>query len=125
MGKNFLKRESPTLRLEHSVFLKHFEKKIFFFRYSYSFLNYLFKEYLVVSKFLLEVPKFKENILICIITDIKVRDLFPADTGRKLNVHRTFRRRPRRLLNVLCKFNLRPVSTGLLTVLQTMKMLAA
>ena len=34
-----------------------------------------------------------------------------VDTGRKLNVHKTFRRRPRRLLNVLCTFNLRPVST--------------
>ena len=32
------------------------------------------------------------------------------DTRRKLNVHKTFRRRPRRLLNVLCTFNLRPVS---------------
>ena len=37
---------------------------------------------------------------------------FPVDTGRKLNVHKTFRRRPERLLNVLCTFNLRPVSTG-------------
>ena len=36
----------------------------------------------------------------------------PVDTGRKLNVHETFRRRPGRLLNVLCMFNLRPVSTG-------------
>ena len=35
-----------------------------------------------------------------------------VDTGRKLNVNKTFRRRPRRLLNVLCTFNLRPVSTG-------------
>ena len=33
-------------------------------------------------------------------------------TGRKLNVHKTFRRRPGRLLNVLCTFNLRPASTG-------------
>ena len=32
---------------------------------------------------------------------------FPADTGRKLNVHKTFRRLPGRLLNVLCTFNLR------------------
>ena len=40
--------------------------------------------------------------------------LFPVDTGRKLNVHKTFRRRPGRLLNVLCTFNVRPVSTGLL-----------
>ena len=38
--------------------------------------------------------------------------LNPVDTGRKLNVHKTFRRRPGRLLNVLCSFNLRPVSTG-------------
>ena len=33
----------------------------------------------------------------------------PVDTERKLNVHMTFRRRPGRLLNVLCTFNLRPV----------------
>ena len=37
---------------------------------------------------------------------------YPIDEGRKLNVHKTFRRRPGRLLNVLCTFNLRPVSTG-------------
>ena len=37
---------------------------------------------------------------------------FPVDTGRKLNVYKTLRRRPGRLLNVLCAFNLRPVSTG-------------
>ena len=36
----------------------------------------------------------------------------PVDTGRKLNVHKTFRRRPGCLLNVLCTFNLRSVSTG-------------
>ena len=36
----------------------------------------------------------------------------PADTGRKLNVHKTFRKCPRRLLNVLCTFNSRPVSMG-------------
>ena len=32
------------------------------------------------------------------------------DTGRKLNVHKMFRRRPG-LLNVLCAFSLCPVST--------------
>ena len=36
----------------------------------------------------------------------------PVDTGRKLNVHKTFRRRPGCLLNVLCTFNWRPVSFG-------------
>ena len=36
----------------------------------------------------------------------------PVDTGRNLNVQKTFRGRPGRLLNVLCTFNLRPVSTG-------------
>ena len=33
-----------------------------------------------------------------------------VDTGRKLDVHKTFGRRPGRLLNILFTFNLRPVS---------------
>ena len=49
----------------------------------------------------------------CRITKCDMRR-FPVDTGRKLNVHKTFRRRPARLLNVLCMFNLCPMSTGLL-----------
>ena len=36
----------------------------------------------------------------------------PKETGCKLNIHKTFRRRPGHLLNVLCTFNLCPVSTG-------------
>ena len=43
--------------------------------------------------------------------EIKQKLPFPTDTGRKLNVHKTFRRRPGRLLNVLCTLNLHPVST--------------
>ena len=58
------------LRLERSVFLKNFEKN--FFWYSYSFWKDLSREHLVVSKFLLEVAKFKENVLIWVITVIKV-----------------------------------------------------
>ena len=38
----------------------------------------------------------------------QVSQKYLLDTGRKLNVHKTFRRRPGRLLNVLCTFNLRP-----------------
>ena len=45
------------------------------------------------------------------LVDISTDNIFilhyPVDTGRKLNVHKTFRRRPGRLLNVLCTFNLR------------------
>ena len=37
---------------------------------------------------------------------------FPADTERKLNVHKTFRRRLGRLLNVLCAFNFSSKSKG-------------
>ena len=37
---------------------------------------------------------------------------YPVGTGHKLNVHKTIRKRPGRLLNVLSTFNLRPVSTG-------------
>ena len=34
----------------------------------------------------------------------------PVNTGQKLNVHKTFSRRPWRLLNVLCTFSLRSLS---------------
>ena len=37
---------------------------------------------------------------------------YPVDTGRKLKVHKTFRSRPGRLLNVLSRFNLCLVFTG-------------
>ena len=40
----------------------------------------------------------------------------PVDTGRKLNVHKMFKRRSGRLLNVLCTFSLHPVSTGSIPV---------
>ena len=43
-----------------------------------------------------------------------------VDTGRKLDVHKTFRRRTGRLLNVLFTSNLCPVSTGYL--LQTTRL---
>ena len=36
------------------------------------------------------------------------------DTGLKLNVHKTFRRRSRRILNALYRFNLHPVSRTML-----------
>ena len=36
----------------------------------------------------------------------------PVVTGRKLNVHKTFRKRPGRLLNVLFTFHLRSMSMG-------------
>ena len=60
---------------------------------------------------------FKEKTLVKRKLDVSVRDPNkqwnnPVDTGRKLNVHKTFRRRPGRLLNVLCTFNLHPVSIG-------------
>ena len=45
----------------------------------------------------------------------------PIDTGRKLNVNKTFRRRPRRLLNVLCTFNLSPLLRGRSTASRILK----
>ena len=44
--------------------------------------------------------------------DLGQHNCSPVNTGRKLNVHKTFRRRPGRLLNVLCAFSLGPVSAG-------------
>ena len=37
---------------------------------------------------------------------------YPLNTGRKLNVSKTFSKRPERLLNVLCGCNLHPVPRG-------------
>ena len=42
----------------------------------------------------------------------KLGNTDPVDTRRKSNVHKTFRRHPGRLLNVLCAFNLSPVFKG-------------
>ena len=38
--------------------------------------------------------------------------LYPPGAGRKLNVHKTFRRRSARLVNVLCTFMLCSVTRG-------------
>ena len=42
----------------------------------------------------------------------KIHPVVFPDTGRKLNVHKTFGRRSGRLLNILCMFNLRLLSRG-------------
>ena len=56
------------------------------------------------------------NLFLPVVAELKcfLRTLLtsPVDTGRKLNVHKTFKRRPERLLNILYAFNLRPVATG-------------
>ena len=67
-----------------------------------------------MSKYLVNQPIFQatfRHVSIHCINSIQ-KGYNPVDTGRKLNVHKTFRRRSGRLLNVLCTFNLRPVSTG-------------
>ena len=51
-------------------------------------------------------------VIMSAIATICVSAANQVDTGRKLNVHKMVRRRPGRLLHVLCTFNLRPVSTG-------------
>ena len=62
------------------------------------------KKYVKIFHLFLAITLQKFVVFVLIMT--------PADTGRKLNVHSTFRRRPRRFLKVLCRFNLRPVSIG-------------
>ena len=47
-----------------------------------------------------------------VLRDPTLKRLFPAGPGRRLNVHKMFRKRPGRLRNVLCTFFLRPVSMG-------------
>ena len=59
------------------------------------------------------VEKISDNIDNLIEFGLWTLDL---DTGRELNVHKTFRRRPRQFLNVLCTFNLRRVSIGVRSI---------
>ena len=65
---------SGPLKVRVQCFSEKFLKE-FFFQNSYFFWKDLSKEYLVVSKFLLEVPKFKVNVIICVITVTKVHDI--------------------------------------------------
>ena len=53
------------------------------------------------------------NCVVCC-TPTLINWIFPLDTGNKLNVHKTFGRRPGCLLNVLCTFNLRSLFRGLI-----------
>ena len=70
---------SSLLKARMQCFSKKFrQKKFFFFWYSYSFWKHLSRENLVVLKLLLEVPKFRENFVICVITVIKVHDILPT-----------------------------------------------
>ena len=55
-------------------------------------------------------------IVIKYVAETLISSPYPVDTGHKLNVHKTFRRRLRRFLNVLCTFNLRPVPTELVDI---------
>ena len=43
---------------------------------------------------------------------MRKNSVYPLDTGRNLNVHKTFRKRPGNLMNVLFTFYLRPVFRG-------------
>ena len=77
---------------------------------NYAFLNYC--NTVICSKIITPLINFILRILRIKVTSYTgILRALPVDTGRKLNVHKTFRRRLGRLLNVLCTFNLRPVST--------------
>ena len=85
------------------------------FKVSYIFYTsiLLFKEYLY-KNYKLTLIVYNINI---IHVNLKQNNI-PRRHRRKLNVHKTFRRRPGRVLNVLCTFNLLPVSTGYLCFLK-------
>ena len=60
----------------------------------------------------LDLPDIKNCYIFKLATPgLRILHEYPVDTGRKLNVHKTFKRGPGRLLNGLCTFNLHPVST--------------
>ena len=54
------------------------------------------------------------RMVLLLYSEVRLQGLYcrPQRHKTKLNMHKAFRRRPGRLLNVLCMFNFRPVSTG-------------
>ena len=99
----------PPVRFE--IFTTGFSSRIFIFllvhwlkKSDYSSLRHL-TSFFEISWWSSYTGSFFKNVIISLL-------LSPLDTGRKLNVYQTFRRRTGRLLNVLWTFNLRPVSTG-------------
>ena len=74
-------------------------------------------EFNLVQSHILSVSFYLKVVNISEWKATKLRKHFPVDTWRRLNVDKTFRRRPERLLNVLCTFSLRPVSAGLIVLL--------
>ena len=73
ISKKFLWRSLLSTLILSNILILDFEVRTqcFFCKISKN----LSREHLVVPKFSLEVPKFKENVLICVITVIKLRDL--------------------------------------------------
>ena len=75
--------------------------------------TYLNSFYRVIPDTSSKFTEYFDELLCISIDEIRI----PVYTGRKLNVHKTFRRRPGHLLNFLCTFSLRPVSMGILIYL--------
>ena len=85
-----------------------------YFCYTHKVLQTLFAQLSLLTEFSFRV---KKGLIVAIYTIIYQSlnisySYYPLNTGRKLNVHKTFRRRPERLKNVLCTFHFRPVSMG-------------
>ena len=77
--------------------------------YVFNMDNYVLISFTDISRKAIPLDSFykcKQTFILPVIT------IKPVDTGRKLNVHKTLRRRRGRLLNVLCTVSLRPASTG-------------
>ena len=69
----FFSYAAATFEVKTQRFSEKFRKN--FYWHFYSFRKDIFREYLAVFKFLLEMRKFKENVLICVYTVIKVHHL--------------------------------------------------
>ena len=70
------------------------------------------KKSIVLFFYLFNTPYNTQDVNSTYIRRASKTFMYPVGTGRKLNVRKTFTTRLGRLLNVLCTFNLRPVSTG-------------
>ena len=91
-----------------STFSTYFSKKIFSaFCVLFFFCLFCFDFDVTFGDFLGLSPSKKNCVIFLIENPLKMMKnaSHPVDKGRKLNVHKTFTRRPGRLLKVLCTFN--------------------
>ena len=77
----------------------------------YNIYIYIYIKYIYIY---INASNIVKNLRLWNCRNLSLESKILLDTERKLNAHKTFRKRPGRLLNILCPFSLHTVSIGIL-----------